>query len=177
LAVGCRVKPRLLGALSAHPNQRAANAVRFQLLTGARIGEVLAARWSDLDLVRGVWIKPSHHTKQKRSEHLPLSVAALALLSEMRQRVDASERYLFPGDAPDKPLQGIKSVTKSSERSEMSLINSALPRTGASTTGKDVATSVAEEETPVIGMRSAAWLNPRNEASRGRESVPHHSSS
>ena len=34
---------RLLHALSTHPNQRAANAVRFQLLTGSRIGEVLSA--------------------------------------------------------------------------------------------------------------------------------------
>ena len=34
---------RLLGVLATHPNRRAANAVRLQLLTGARIGEVLAA--------------------------------------------------------------------------------------------------------------------------------------
>jgi integrase len=99
---------RLLGALSDHPNQRAANAVRFQLLTGARIGEVLASRWSDIDMERGVWIKPSHHTKQKRTEHLPLSAPALALLSKMREQAGVSERFLFPGNSPDKPLQGIK---------------------------------------------------------------------
>ncbi|MCP4319521.1 MAG: tyrosine-type recombinase/integrase [Hyphomicrobiales bacterium] len=99
---------RLLNALSTHPNHRAANAVRFQLLTGARIGEVLSARWSDIDLTRGVWIKPSHHTKQKRTEHLPLSAPALALLAEMRERANPRERFLFPGNAPDKPLQGIK---------------------------------------------------------------------
>lgn len=99
---------RLLGALSSHPNRCTANAVRFQLLTGARIGEVLTARWSDVDLDRGVWTKPSHHTKQKRIEHLPLSAPAIALLEEMRERTDASEHYLFPGDGPDKPLQGIR---------------------------------------------------------------------
>lgn len=99
---------RLLSALSTHPNLRAANAVRFQLLTGARIGEVLSARWSDIDLRRGVWIKPSHHTKQKRTEHLPLSAAALALLAEIRNQADAGEGYLFPGNAPGKSLQGIK---------------------------------------------------------------------
>ena len=98
---------RLLRALSDHPNQRAANAVRFQLLTGARIGEVLASRWLDVDMERGVWIKPSHHTKQKRTEHLPLSAPALALLSAMREQTDASDRFLFPGNTPDKPLQGI----------------------------------------------------------------------
>jgi integrase len=99
---------RLLGALSDHPNQRAANAVRIQLLTGGRIGEVLASRWYDVDMERGVWIKPSHHTKQKRTEHVPLSAPALALLSRMRGLADSSEQFLFPGNAPDRPLQGIK---------------------------------------------------------------------
>ena len=97
-----------MGALSTHPNQRAANAVRIQLLTGARVGEVLSACWSEVDFTRGVWIKPSHHTKQKRTEHVPLSTPALALLSEMRERAGPAERYLFPGNVPDKPLQGIK---------------------------------------------------------------------
>ncbi len=99
---------RLLRTLSAHPNQRAANAVRFQLLTGARIGEVLSAQWSEIDLGRGVWTKPSHHTKQNRTEHLPLSAPALALLTEMRERADVKPQYLFPGNALGKPLQCIK---------------------------------------------------------------------
>jgi integrase len=72
---------QLLSGLMAHPNQRAANAVRFQLLTGARLGEVLKARWSDIDFERGVWTKPSHHTKQKRTEHIPLSGPTLTLLT------------------------------------------------------------------------------------------------
>jgi integrase len=99
---------RILIALSTHPNERAANAVRFQLLTGARIGEVLSACWSDIDLVRGVWIKPSHNTKQNRTEHLPLSAPALALLADMRARAGAMQQYLFPGNETDKPLRGIK---------------------------------------------------------------------
>ncbi|WP_245306368.1 tyrosine-type recombinase/integrase [Roseovarius aestuariivivens] len=45
---------RLLTALDAHPNQVAADAIRLQLLTGARIGEVLTAKWTDFDFDRGV---------------------------------------------------------------------------------------------------------------------------
>ena len=41
---------RLVRVLDEHPNQRAANAVRLQLLTGARMGEVLSARKADFDL-------------------------------------------------------------------------------------------------------------------------------
>jgi integrase len=103
---------QLLAALLAHPNQRAANAVRFQILTGARIGEVLKARWSDIDLNRGVWIKPSHHTKQKRTEHIPLSGPTLSLLSEMRKVADPTEENVFPGNASGRPLQDIKKFWK-----------------------------------------------------------------
>ncbi len=109
---------RLLAALDEHPHQLAANAIRFQLLTGARIGEVLKAEWKDIDVERGVWRKPSHHTKQKRTEHLPLSRPALTLVLAMREEAGA-EPFLFPGDAPDKPLQNLKrfwkSVTKLAE--------------------------------------------------------------
>lgn len=104
---------RLLNTLSEHPNRRAANAVRFQLLTGARIGEVLSARWSEIDMKRGVWIKPSHHTKQKRAEHLPLSAPALALLTEMQDTADTAVHFLFPGNTPGKPLQDIKKFWRS----------------------------------------------------------------
>jgi integrase len=66
------------------------------ILTGARVGEVLSAEWAHFDLVRGVWTKPSHHTKQKRIEHVPLNRVARGLISSMwKQR--ASEQYLFPG--------------------------------------------------------------------------------
>jgi len=99
---------RLLAVLGNHQNQRAANAVRFQLLTGARLGEVLKARWSDIDLDRGVWIKPSHHTKQKRTEHIPLSGPALALLVNMVEKANPTEENLFPGKATGRPLQDIK---------------------------------------------------------------------
>lgn len=104
---------RLLKALSVHPNQVAANAIRFQLLTGARIGEVLSARWGDIDLERGVWTKPSHHTKQKRTELLPLSRAAVSLLSEISVSSCASEPHLFPGRKPGKPYKDLKAFWRS----------------------------------------------------------------
>lgn len=104
---------RLRDALDAHPNQRAANAVRLQLLTGARIGEVLTSQWSDFDLERGVWIKPSHHTKQKRTEHLPLSAAAISLLHSMSPHESSDNPYVFPGRKPGEPIKDLKRFWKS----------------------------------------------------------------
>jgi integrase len=107
---------RLCSVLNQHSNERASSAIRLQLLTGARLGEVLNARWRDFNFDRGVWIKPSHHTKQNRREHVPLSAEALKLLQAMASVLadaDDGSAYLFPGDAPGKPLCDIKKFWKS----------------------------------------------------------------
>jgi len=103
---------RLLDALDDNPNQVAANAIRLQLLTGARIGEVLSARWENFDLDRGIWTKPSHHTKQKRTEHLPLSSSAMELLTGIRKSQTNESAYLFPGRKPNKPIVELKRFWK-----------------------------------------------------------------
>ena len=81
-------------------------------MTGARLGEALKARWSDIDLERGVWTKPSHHTKQKRTEHIPLSGPALVLLAEMQSKANPTEENLFAGNVTGRPLQDIKKFWK-----------------------------------------------------------------
>jgi integrase len=86
---------RLHEALDKYPDQKAANALRLIALTGSRKGEVLKATWEEFDLNRGVWTKPSHHTKQKKLEHVPLSEAVIALLAKMRR--ENATGPLFPG--------------------------------------------------------------------------------
>jgi integrase len=101
---------RLYSALAEHLDQRIANAVRLLVLTGARKSEVLGATWDQFDMERGVWTKPSHATKQNKTEHVPLSRYALGLLSTMKETSDCP--FLFPGNAPGKPLQDIKKSWK-----------------------------------------------------------------
>jgi integrase len=91
---------KLEAALNAYASQDAANALRLLILTGSRKGEVLNAMWSEFDLQRGFWTKPSHHTKQKKVEQLPLSTPALTLLSAMAKRKTGD--YLFPGSGKRK---------------------------------------------------------------------------
>lgn len=98
-------------ALSEHPNQVAANVVRFLLLTGARRGEVFNATWDHFDLAQGIWIKPSAHTKVKKEHRVPLSPAALQVLATMKETYPGS-RYVFPGRLDGKPLQDIKKFWK-----------------------------------------------------------------
>ena len=86
---------RLMAALAADRRQDKANMVRRLLLTGARRGEVLQARWDEFDLVVGTWAKPASRTKQGRSHRIPLSAPARLILAEM-QHAAADDRLLFP---------------------------------------------------------------------------------
>ena len=86
---------RLMATLAGHPDQQAANIIRLLLLTGARSGEALAARWGQFNLEDGVWTKPAATTKQKTEHEIPLSAAARQLLSEL-YAARAAE-YVFPG--------------------------------------------------------------------------------
>lgn len=104
---------RLWAALESSPNRRAANAIRLQLLTGARLGEVLSARCDAFDLTRGVWRKPSHQTKQRRTEHVPLSLHAIQLIREILSGLAEDAEWLFPGDRPGAPLRDIKRFWRS----------------------------------------------------------------
>lgn len=101
---------RLYQVMEAHPNQAACNIVRLLLLTGARRGEVLKMCWKDVNFEKGIWTKPAHNTKQKRTEHLPLSEDALSLLKHIKDTRDASvsSKYVFPGRVPEEPITTIK---------------------------------------------------------------------
>ncbi|HVI49947.1 MAG TPA: tyrosine-type recombinase/integrase [Candidatus Sulfotelmatobacter sp.] len=85
---------KVIADLDASPAQDSADAVRLLLYTGARVGEVLAMRWDNLDFEIGVWSKPAAATKQKRDHHLPLTDEAQALL-QARQKTIKGE-WVFP---------------------------------------------------------------------------------
>ena len=59
------------------------------------------------DLGRGVWRKPAHQTKQKRTEHLPLSEQGAALVASILEGADPASPCLFPGYVPGRPPRDI----------------------------------------------------------------------
>ena len=88
---------RLTEALAKHEDQQGANVIRLLMLTGARKGEVLAARWDQLDLAAGVWTKPGATTKQKTEHRVPLSAPARQLLADLAASNKRKSEYVFPG--------------------------------------------------------------------------------
>ena len=109
---------RLSEALAASPEQASANAVRLLLLTGARRGEMLGAKWSEFDLAAGTWVKPGSRTKQRTLHRVPLSVPAISLLSQMKAAAGNDATYVFPSTSrpgPDglrteQPMQTLKTM-------------------------------------------------------------------
>lgn len=87
---------RLGETLDKFHDQPAAAVVALLLLTGSRVGEVLTMRWQDIDLSAGIWTKPSAHTKQKKTDRLPLSEPARALLAKLHSASIGTD-YVFPG--------------------------------------------------------------------------------
>jgi integrase len=76
----------------------AAMALRFAILTAARTGEVIGARWSEIDTKHAVWIIPAERMKASREHRVPLSGAALAVLCEAgKLRADGADGFVFPG--------------------------------------------------------------------------------
>lgn len=62
----------------------AARALEFAALTATRTGEVLGARWSEIDLVAKVWTVPGDRMKAGREHRVPLSDAAIAVLDAVQ---------------------------------------------------------------------------------------------
>jgi integrase len=75
--------PAFLTALRAREGM-AARALEFAIFTAARTGEVLGARWGEIDFDGKLWTIPAERMKAGREHRVPLSDAALAVLDAVR---------------------------------------------------------------------------------------------
>jgi integrase len=72
-----------------------ARALEFLILTAARSGEVLKAKWDEIDLADAMWTVPGARMKARREHRVPLSPQAVALLRSLP--TEANNPYLFVG--------------------------------------------------------------------------------
>jgi integrase len=71
--------PAVMAALAADQNV-AAQALRFIILTAARLSEAIEAPWSEIDLEAAEWHIPAERMKGRRPHTVPLSPQAIELL-------------------------------------------------------------------------------------------------
>jgi integrase len=91
-------------ALNKYPGV-AADCVRLIMLTGCRPGEAMQATWEEFDAEPGYWVKPSAHTKQRKTHRLPLNPPAIELVNRLRKK--RKGKWVFPGDKPGEHLAAL----------------------------------------------------------------------
>ena len=96
--------PEFLVALQKH-EAVAALALEFLILTAARTGEVLGAKWPEFDLECGIWTVPANRMKASRQHRVPLARRALTILANMQE--PRISDFVFPGRDPDQPLSNM----------------------------------------------------------------------
>jgi integrase len=82
-----------------------AKALEFTILTAARTGETLEARWGEIDLDAKVWTVPGARTKSGRQHRVPLSDRAQEILNNMPR--EKGGKFVFPGSRAKQPLSNM----------------------------------------------------------------------
>ena len=98
----------------------AARALEFAILTAARTGEAIGARWSEIDLNKAVWIIPAERMKARRDHRVPLSEPAIALLLELPRDPESDFVFISPM-AKGEPLSNMAllATLKRMDRSDL----------------------------------------------------------
>jgi integrase len=102
--------PNFMIALQAQEGV-AARAMEFLILCAARTGEVIGARWGEIDIPEKLWTVPPERMKAEKEHRVPLADRALAIIAEMKalreEGQDTSDAFVFPGGKHGKPLSNM----------------------------------------------------------------------
>lgn len=81
-------------------------AFEFLILTATRTGEVLGAKWTEVDLRQRIWTVPAERMKAGKAHRVPLSPRAVEILRSARS-LDAKGEFVFGGRSVGKPLSSM----------------------------------------------------------------------
>jgi integrase len=83
----------------------AARALEVCILTAARSGEILGARWPEFDLAQKVWTIPDTRMKAAREHRVPLSNRVVSILETLKQTRTCD--FVFPSPRGNRPLSHV----------------------------------------------------------------------
>ena len=141
-------------------NATAARALEFAILTAARTGEVLGAKWSEINLAEALWTVPADRMKAKRDHRVALSEPALAVLRPLYDlRVG---EWVFVG-AKGRPLSNMAllQLLKRMDRSD-------LTAHGFRSTFRDWAAECTDYPSEAVEMALAHAVGNKTEAAYRR---------
>ena len=98
-----------------------ARALELLILTATRTGELIGARWDEIDLGEKVWTIPAERMKAGREHRVPLSELAVSLVRRIAE--SRSGDFVFPGSNPKKPISNMTllAVLKRMKRTELTV--------------------------------------------------------
>lgn len=88
--------PRFFQSLAAEPNSVIRDYLLISLLTGARRSNVLAMRWSEINLDEQTW--RISRTKNGDPQNVTLTTEAFALLTQLKNGARSGVDFVFPGE-------------------------------------------------------------------------------
>ena len=77
-------------------------ALEFLILTAARSGEVLGAKWDEIDMTTNVWTIPGQRMKAGKEHRIPLSDRARAIIDALHAQRTGD--FIFPGPSGEAGL-------------------------------------------------------------------------
>ncbi len=86
--------PDLMRAIEMRENDQTKFAMQLLALTFVRTGELIGAKWEEIDWSREEWHIPKERMKMRRAHIVPLSRQALAILRELQKHTGQKE-YIF----------------------------------------------------------------------------------
>ncbi len=100
------------------------DAFRLMLITGQRREEVIAMRWSEIDLPGQVWEIPGSRTKNEKAHRVPLGPMAIGILKKCPKFLDQSGDvvdFVFPASGNNQ--NSISGVSRVKARIETAMRN------------------------------------------------------
>ncbi|MES2983729.1 MAG: tyrosine-type recombinase/integrase [Pseudomonadota bacterium] len=96
--------PDLLRAIDAREPDLGKYAMQLLALTFVRTGELIGARWDEIDWTREEWHIPKERMKMKRPHVVPLSTQALSILKELKKRKTSNTHIFFSAASKHKHI-------------------------------------------------------------------------
>lgn len=134
-------------------------ALEFAILTAARTGEVIGAKWPEFDLNTKVWTVPADRMKAGVEHRIPLSDRCIEILQGLPRIND----YVFPGNKTDKPLSNMSLLATLSRMDRDDLTTH-----GFRSTFRDWAAETTDYPNEVVEMALAHTIKNKAEAAYRR---------
>jgi integrase len=135
--------------------------LEFLILTAVRTGEVLQARWTEVDRAAAIWTIPAERMKAKREHRVPLVPRAIQILEQARAINPLSE-FLFAG------RDGIKPASNMTLRQVMKRADSKYVPHGFRSSFRDWASETTNHPRDVCEMALAHTISSKVEAAYRR---------